>query len=221
MLIPVQLCDVCFGTLHQKSESTIQMSIKIMNTFVKMRRFLADNAGVLERINEIDNRQRVFQKHTEDNFDKIFNYIAKNEETVQKIFFDGQVYDAFSLLVSLVVRADKRIVLVDNYVEIGTLNILAKKKAGVEAIVYTVRKTKLSEIDVRNFNLQYPTLQVRYTGVFHDRFLIVDDTYAYHIGASVKDAGKKCFGINLIEDTKIVKDILDRLYLETENADNL
>jgi hypothetical protein len=85
--------------------------------------------------------------------------------------------------------------------------------------LYTVRKTKLSETDVNNFNRQYPTLEVRYTGVFHDRFLIMDDTCAYHIGASIKDAGKKCFGINLIEDTRIIKDILERLKLESEVND--
>lgn len=83
-----------------------------------------------------------------------------------------------------------------------------------------MRKTKLSEKDINNFNQQYPTLKVKYTGAFHDRFLIIDDTYAYHIGAAIKDAGKKCFGISLIEDVKIVKDILERLKLEAEEVHN-
>ncbi len=106
--------------------------------------------------------------------------------------------------------------LVDNYVDINTLNILAKKKENVEVIVYTVAGTRLSAKDVNNFNQQYPILRVNYTGVFHDRFLIIDDTFAYHIGASMKDAGKKCFGISLINDTRIVHDILERLRLENE-----
>ena len=203
-----------------KSDIAIQVSIKIMDAFVEMRKFLASNALMFERINAMEVKQLTFQKSTEEKFEKIFRYISEHEETMQKIFFDGQIYDAFSLLVDLVSKAEKKLVLVDNYVDVGTLNILAKKKANVKVVVYTVRKTRLSEKDVNNFNQQYPTLEIKYTGVFHDRFLIVDDTYAYHIGASIKDAGKKCFCISLIEDIRIVKDILERLNLETENTDS-
>ncbi len=173
-----------------RSDIAIQISIKIMDAFVEMRRFLAGNALMFEKISEMEVRQLAFQKNTEEKFDKIFYYISEHEESSQKIFFDGQIYDAFSLLVDLVSRAEKKLVLVDNYVDVGTLNILAKKKPDVEAIVYTARKTRLSETDVNNFNQQYPTLEVKYTGVFHDRFLMIDDTYAYHIGASLKDAGR-------------------------------
>ena len=129
----------------------------------------------------------------------------------QKIFFEGQIYDAFSLLTDLISKAEKELVLIDNYVDIGTLNILAKKKERVNVTVYTAKKTKLSKADVDNFNQQYPLLEVKCTNAFHDRFLIIDGLYAYHIGASVKDAGKKCFGINKMEDAKIVEDILGRL----------
>ena len=199
-----------------RSKVAVQVSIKIMDTFVEMRRFLASNSLMLERINAIEVKQLEYQKSTEEKFDKIFHYISEHEEASQKIFFDGQIYDAFSLLVNLVSKAEKKLVLVDNYVDVATLNILAKKKPDVEAIVYTVKKTRLSKMDVINFNQQYPTLEVKYTGVFHDRFLIIDDFYAYHIGASMKDAGKKCFGISLIEDNRIIKDILGRLNLESE-----
>lgn len=201
-----------------RSDVAIQVSIKIMDAFVEMRRFLVNNSLMLERINEIEVKQMEYQRSTDEKFGKIFSYISEHEESSQKIFFDGQIYDAFSLLVDLVSKAERKLVLVDNYVDVGTLNILAKKKSGVEAIVYTVKKTKLSKVDVDNFNQQYPTLEVKYTGVFHDRFLIVDDTYAYHIGASMKDAGKKCFGISLIEDNRIIKDILNRLNLESDEA---
>ncbi len=158
-------------------------------------------------------RSRKIQKK---NLMKFFTIYSEHEESSQKIFFNGQIYDAFSLLVDLVSRAQKRLELVDNYVDINTLNILAKKKENVEVIVYTVAGTRLSAKDVNNFNQQYPILRVNYTGVFHDRFLIIDDTFAYHIGASMKDAGKKCFGISLINDTRIVHDILERLRLENE-----
>jgi hypothetical protein len=203
-----------------RSDIAIQISIKIMDAFVEMRRFLINNTVMFERISEMEVKQLAFQKDTEEKFNQIFNYISEHEESSQKIFFDGQIYDAFSLLVDLISKAEKKLVLVDNYVDVGTLNVLSKKKINVDAVIYTVRKTRLSTIDVNNFNHQYPTLEVRYTGVFHDRFLIIDDTVAYHIGASIKDAGKKCFCISLIEDERIVKDILERLKLESEELDS-
>lgn len=194
-----------------RSDVAIQVSIRIMNTFVELRHFMANNSLVLNRMNEIEAKQLLYQKDTDEKFDKVFQYISEHEEVKQKIFFEGQIYDAFSLLVELISKADKELVLIDNYVDVSTLNVLAKKKAGIKVVVYTVKKTKLSKADVDNYNQQYPTLEVKYTDAFHDRFLLVDDTYAFHIGASIKDAGKKCFGINKMEDTKLVTEILERL----------
>ena len=194
-----------------RSDVAVQVSIKIMNAFVEMRRFMANNSLVLNRINEIEVKQLSYQKDTDEKFEKIFTYISEHEEVTQKIFFEGQIYDAFSLLTELISKAEKELVLIDNYVDIGTLNILAKKKPGVKAVVYTAKTTKLSKGDVDRFNQQYPMLEVRHTGAFHDRFLLVDGLYAYHIGASIKDAGKKCFGINKMEDAKIVAGILEKL----------
>lgn len=203
-----------------RSDEAIQVSVNIMNTFVKMRRFLAENALMFDRLNSMELKQLEYQRESNKKFDQIFAYISEHEEIGQRIFFDGQIYDAFSLLVSLVEKAEKSIVLIDNYVDVGTLNILSKKKVGVDVTVYTVRRTRLSSQDIDNFNTQYPNLTVNYTGVFHDRFLIIDETTAYHIGASIKDAGKKCFGINLIEDAHIISDIIQRLEIETEDANS-
>ena len=194
-----------------RSDVAIQVSIKIMNAFVEMRRFLTSNSLMLNKINEIEVKQAIFQKSTEEKFDKVFSYISEHEEVTQKIFFEGQIYDAFSLLTELISKAEKELVLIDNYVDISTLNILAKKKQGVNVILYTAKKTKLSPEDITNFNRQYPVLEVKHTAAFHDRFLVVDGLYAYHIGASIKDAGKKCFGINKMEDAKIVTEILEKL----------
>ncbi len=97
-----------------KSDVAIQVSIRIMDAFVEMRRFLASNALMFDRINEIEVKQLEYQKSTEEKFDKIFQYISDHEESTQKIFFDGQIFDAFGLLVSLVTKADKKIVLIDN-----------------------------------------------------------------------------------------------------------
>lgn len=199
-----------------RSDVAIQVSINIMNAFVEMRRFIANNALLFERISNVELKQLEYQKKTDEKLEQIFEYIADHEESNQKVFFDGQIYDAFSLIVSLIQKAEKEITLIDGYVDVGTLNLLSKKKDNVTVTVYTLKRTKLSKTDVDNFNMQYPTLDVKYTNVLHDRFLILDRKTAYHIGASLKDAGKKCFGINLIEDAGIIKDILQRLELETE-----
>ena len=202
------------SVLH--SDIAINVSIGIMRAFVEMRRFIANNALLFERISNVESKQLEYQKQTDEKLEQIFEYISEHEEASQKIFFDGQIYDAFSLIVSLIQKAEKEITLIDGYVDVGTLNLLAKKNEGVSVTVYTHQRTRLSNIDVANFNAQYPALEVKYTSVFHDRFLILDGKTAYHIGASLKDAGKKTFGITLINDESITKDILQRLELETE-----
>lgn len=193
------------------SDIAIQVSIHIMTAFVEMRRFLVNNAVLFERISNVELKQLEYQKKTDECFEQVFDYIAEHEEAKQKVFFEGQIYDAFSLLVKLVGSAEKSIILVDNYVDVDTLNILAKKKTNVNVCIYTMRQTKLTSVDVKNFNRQYPKLEVKYTAAFHDRFLIVDGDSAYHIGASLKDAGKKCFGISQLEDADIIKGIMKRL----------
>lgn len=199
-----------------RSDVAIQVSISIMKSFVEMRRFIANNALLFERISTVELRQLEYQKQTDEKLEQIFEYISEHEESSQKVFFDGQIYDAFSLIVSLIQKAEKEITLIDGYVDVGTLNLLSKKNSHVEVTIYTQKQTKLTKAYVKNFNAQYPTLKIKYTKVFHDRFLILDRMTAYHVGASLKDAGKKCFGINLIQDAGIIKDILQRLELETE-----
>lgn len=199
-----------------RSDVAIQVSISIMKSFVEMRRFIANNALLFERISTVELRQLEYQKQTDEKLEQIFEYISEHEESSQKVFFDGQIYDAFSLIVNLIQKAEIEITLIDGYVDVGTLNLLSKKKSDVAVTIYTQKQTKLTKADVKNFNAQYPTLKIKYTKVFHDRFLILDQATAYHVGASLKDAGKKCFGINLIQDADIIKDILQRLELEAE-----
>ena len=201
-----------------KSDVAIQTSITIMNTFVEMRKFIGNNALLFEKISNIELKQLEYQKHTNEQLEQIFNYISDNEETHQKIFFDGQIYDAFSLFVRLIKKANDKIVLIDNYVDIETLNLLSRKNEGVSVIIYTHYKTKLNDIDINNFNMQYPFLEVKHAVSFHDRFLIIDDENAYHIGASLKDAGRKCFALNRIEDSGIIRDILKRLKCSNPNT---
>ncbi len=194
-----------------RSSRAINVSIGIMRAFVEMRKFLAENSLLLNRVEHLENIQHEYQKCTDKRFDKVFQYINKHNESSQKVFFDGQIYDAFSLIVSIIKKARKEIILIDGYANLDTLNILAKKKAGVETKLYTYMNTALTNIDVANFNAQYPLLIVKKTDVFHDRFIILDNKSVYHIGASIKDAGKKCFGISFINDRGIVTDLLNRL----------
>lgn len=139
-----------------RSDIAIQVSIRIMETFVEMRKYMANTSLLYDRMNAIEERQITYQNETNEKFDKVFAYISDHEESQQKIFFDGQIYDAFSLLIDLVASATKSLVLVDNYVDVGTLNILSKKKENVSVTIYTVRKTRLSEKDIETFNQQYP-----------------------------------------------------------------
>lgn len=194
-----------------RSDTAIQVSIRIINAFVEMRRFIANNSALFERISAVELKQLEYQKSTDEKFDKVFEYIDNHAESAQKIFFDGQIYDAFELLISLIKKAVKKIILIDGYVDTGTLNILAKKNAGVDVTIYTFNNTRLTKKDISTFNAQYPKLDVKYMKDFHDRFLILDDRTGYHVGASLKDAGKKCFGITQIQDEQTVKDILKRL----------
>jgi hypothetical protein len=194
-----------------RSDTAIDVSVRIMDAFVEMRHFIADNAHMFEQIRTVELRQLEYQKATDERFERVFDYMEAHEAPSQKVFFEGQVYDAFELLVKLVQRAKREIVLVDGYVDTGTLNILAKKASGVTATMWTHPKTSLTERDIATFNAQYPTLAVRHTASFHDRFLILDGAEGYPIGASLKDAGKKSFAITKLEDSSIIESIIAAL----------
>jgi len=197
------------SVLH--SETAVNVSVKIMNAFVEMRRFMANNAMLFERIADVELKQLEYQKSTDEKFEKVFEYISDHAETEQKIFFDGQIYDAFSLMVSLIQKAEKDIILIDGYVDVDTLNLLSKKQDGVEVTIYTYASAKLTKADAAAFNAQYPTLTVKKTQIFHDRFMILDHSAVYHIGASIKDAGKKCFALSLLQDPDMLTTLLNRL----------
>lgn len=193
-----------------KGELAEQQSIFIMRAFKEMHHFMVNNAFMLEKLNAIELKQLEYQKDSDEKFGRIFEYMAGHEESNQKIFFGGQIFDAFSLLTEIIGRAKTNIVLIDGYIDVVTLNILAKKQAGVDVLAYTLPNARITVQDVSKFNAQYPTLTVKETTVFHDRFLILDGGEGYHIGASLKDAGKKCFGITKIEDIDYVNAIINK-----------
>ena len=166
---------------------------------------------MFEQVRSVELKLMEYQHITDERFERVFEHMETHEAPKERVFFEGQIYDAFELLTSLVRRAQRSIVLVDGYVDAATLNVLAKKAEGVVATVWTHPKTKLTQYDIDAFNAQYPQLTLRYTTAFHDRLLVLDDTQGYFVGASLKDAGKKCFAISRIEDVSITEGILAKL----------
>ena len=190
-----------------KSDIAVEVSIRIMNSFVEMRKFLFSNQQLFSRLDRVELKQL----DTDKKLEEVFNYIASNTEVKQKIFFDGQIYDAFSCITGLIEKAQSKLILIDNYVDLNTLNMLCKKNSGVDVLIVTAGKGSLTTKDINKFNAQYPNLSVKTITDFHDRFLIIDDKEGYFIGASIKDAGKKSFAITKIEDGKMVRDLINKV----------
>ena len=199
-----------------KSETAVQTSIKIIDAFVAMRHFMQKNAKLFVEIDNIKQHLIQTDVHLYENdkkIEQVLTLLEKNhEEDKQRLFFDGQIYDAFSFMVSLVQKADKEIILIDNYAGVGTLDVLSKKKENVDVQLFTSKKAKITQSDIDKFNAQYPTITLNYTETFHDRFLIIDSSTAYSIGSSVKDAGKRCFAVTQINEEWMVKMILERIF---------
>ena len=190
-----------------KSDIAVKVSIRIMNSFVEMRKFLFSNQQLFSRLDRVELKQL----ETDKKLEEVFNYIASNTEVKQKIFFDGQIYDAFSFIADLIGKAQSKLILIDNYVDVNTLNILCKKKSAVDVLIATAGKGSLTTKDINKFNAQYPSLSVKTTADYHDRFLIIDDKEGYFIGASIKDAGMKSFAITRIEDEKMIQDLINKV----------
>ncbi len=190
-----------------KSETAVKMSIQIMNAFVTMRHFLQNNAQVFTEINSIKHallNTNLHQKETDQKVQELFTLIDKyNVQETQGIFFQGQIFDAYAKFESFLSQAQTEIILIDNYVDLSILERLSKKKPQVNVIIYTDPKTKLTTQDIQKFNSQYPTITLNYTTRMHDRFLIIDQKSLYHLGASLKDLGKKCFAIEILDATFI------------------
>ncbi|MBR0317763.1 MAG: ORF6N domain-containing protein [Spirochaetia bacterium] len=145
----------------------------------------------------------VHQKISDQRIDTIFSLMDKYKiDDKQGIFYQGQIFDAFSQFQKLLQNAKKEIILIDNYIDLTVLDRLTKKHKGVKVTIYTKPDTPITRLEVNKFNNQYPTLEIKHTTTMHDRFLILDTTEIYHIGASLKDLGKKCFGFTKLDDSK-------------------
>ena len=190
-----------------KSQKAVEVNIQIMRAFVSMRHFLHNNAQIFTEINTIKNQLlevNIHQKESDRRIDELFDRMDKYAiDDTQGIFFQGQIFDAYAKFESFFQSAKKEIIWIDNYVDLSVLQRLTKKQPGVNVTIYTKSPTPLTAQDIQSFNAQYPTLTVRQTTTMHDRFLIIDNTTLYHIGASLKDLGKKCFAFEILDSSLI------------------
>ena len=206
-----------------KSETAVKVSIQIMNAFVQMRHFISANGSLFARLDSVEKKQieteeklnrNIVQFHEkldvhEKNFEKVFDALEAADLPKQGVFCDGQIFDSYKFVSDLVRKAKASIVLVDNYVDDTVLSMLDKRKSGVSATIYTQSISKQLTLDLQKHNAQYAPIDIRLIKNFHDRFLFLDEKSIYHIGASVKDLGKKVFGFSKLGlDAKQIMNML-------------
>lgn len=191
-----------------RSRTAIAMSIRIMEAFVTMRRFLANNAQVFQRLETMEYHQLEMKQHQEETDKRIEEVFRRLDESAsvpkQGIFYDGQVYDAYTFACNLVKKAKREIVLIDNYIDETVLTLLDKRATGVAATIYTAKINQQLQLDINRHNSQYSPITVNVFKRSHDRFLCIDDD-VYHVGASIKDLGKKWFAFSRMEDLSPVE----------------
>ena len=195
-----------------KSQTAVEVNIRIMRAFVSMRRFIATNAQLFQRLETIEYHQLEMKRHqevTDKRIDEVFKRLEANIPPMQGIFYDGQVFDAYRFVSDLIRKAKRTIALIDNYVDDTVLTLLDKREKGVTATIYTQRVSDRFQLDVDRHNAQYPPVRIERFNKAHDRFLLIDDE-VYHIGASIKDLGKKWFGFTLMRDIP-ASEIINRI----------
>ena len=191
------------GVLH--SPTAIEANIRIMRVFVGMRHFINENENVFKRIETLEYHQLEMEHHQNESdkkMNEIFDRLDKKEDYPSEgIFYDGQIFDAYIFISNLIRKAKNEIVLIDNYVDESVLNILSKRNANVNAIIYTSRISHQFQLDLERYNSEYQPITVNVFNKCHDRFLIIDDE-VYHIGASLKDLGRKWFAFSILNFPK-------------------
>ena len=185
-----------------RSQTAIEVNIQIMRAFVSMRHFMVNNASVFSRLETIEYHQLEMQQHqqeTDKRIEEVFRRLDEgNAKPKQGVFYNGQIYDAYTFVSDLFKSAKKRIVLIDNYVDETVLTLLDKRDNNVSAIIYTQQISRQFQLDIDRHNAQYAPIDVETFRLSHDRFLCIDDN-VYHLGASIKDLGKKWFGFSKME----------------------
>lgn len=176
-----------------RSDVAVKVSIEIMDAFVEMRRILTSNASLFHRLDNIELKQL----QADQKFEEIFKALESDKLHSEKgIFYDGQIFDAYTFVADIIRSAESSIMLLDNYVDDTVLTLLGKRNANVTATIYTKSISNQLRLDLQRYNSQYPPIEVKLFSDAHDRFLLIDQTELYHIGASLKDLGKKWFAFS-------------------------
>jgi hypothetical protein len=189
-----------------RSETAVKVSIQIINAFVQMRKFVLNNALLFQRLDNIETKQL----ENDQKFEKIFNALEAGLPKPDKgIFFEGQIFDAYVFVADIIKKAKNNVILIDNYVDETVLTLLAKRTKSAEATIYTKNISKQLQLDVDKHNSQYPAITLKTFANSHDRFLIIDQKELYHLGASLKDLGKKWFAFSKMDS--LTADVLAKL----------
>ena len=183
-----------------KTEVAAEVSVKIMRTFVAMRKYISNNLLEQKYINNQVMKNTEDIKLLQDSFSKF-----EEKKKVNEIYFKGQIYDAYSKILDILNTAKNEAIIIDNFLDKSILDMI--KNIDVKVILITSNKSKLKEIDINKYNMEYSNLELRYDDTYHDRYIIVDKATIYHLGASINHAGSKTFSINILED-EIVKNAL-------------
>ena len=192
-----------------RSDVAVKVSIQIISAFVEMRKFIANHYGLLQRMDGIERKQI----ETDQKFEQVFKALeSKNAIPNQGVFFEGQVFDAYELASKIIRSAKISIVLIDNYIDETTLTHLSKKAKAVKVLLLTKTMSNQLNLDVKKANEQYGNFEIRVFTSSHDRFIIIDNSDVYHLGASLKDLGKKWFAFSKMDKSSvssIIKEIGD------------
>jgi hypothetical protein len=196
--LPYVFCEQGIAMLSAvlRSDIAVKVSIEIMNAFVEMRKILVNNAALFHRLDKIELKQI----DADQKFEEIFKALESGKLYSEKgIFYNGQIFDAYTFVSDIIRSAQSSIILIDNYVDDTVLTLLGKRNNNVTATIYTNSISNQLRLDVQRYNSQYPPIEVEFFSDAHDRFLIIDNTELYHIGASLKDLGKKWFAFSRMD----------------------
>ena len=184
-----------------KSKEATKITIAIMDAFIVMKKII--NTSLIEQkyFNELTIKNTEDIKLLQESFDKL-----NIKESNNHIFYEGQIYDAYSLLIDILSKAKKEIIIIDNYAGKKLFDII--RNINVKVKIYT---ENIDNISKEKYEKQYSNIEIINTNIFHDRFIIIDNKVLYHSGASFKDLGKKCFAITKIVDNNILEELLDKL----------
>jgi len=189
-----------------KSKKAEEISVLLMRAFVKMRRFILNNAAIFQRLSNLE----LNQIETDKKITQIFKSLEdKSIKPKQGIFYNGQIFDAYLFISDLIKSAKKSIILIDNFID-ETVLILFSKNQKIEVTIYTKNISRQLKLDLEKYNIQYKPIVIEKFTLAHDRFLIIDNKYIYHFGASLKDLGKKWFAFSKFEKSAL--EILNKLH---------